>query len=194
MRNPFQSLVQFVNLAQHLAMHYPGPRWAVVAGYLLAIYLTLPLTPVMARLAFQLAGRQMTGWIISIGLLLAMIGVVLVMFSRIDRRRRLWALLPFVAIAALATTVDNPVERIHFLEYGLLAFLLFRAAGRPRGMGLVWVYCSVLLAGFSDECIQWMLPNRYFDLHDVGMNAIGASIGLWFGVMIRRPEPAGTRR
>ncbi|MEO5332597.1 MAG: VanZ family protein [Magnetococcus sp. YQC-5] len=152
------------------------------------IYLTLPLTPVVAKMAYKLIGKKETGLIISIVLLSALGGILVIMFRRIKKHLRWWAALPFLATAILATTMDNPTERIHFFEYGLLAFLLFRAAGRPTGQGLVWVYVSVVLAGFSDECIQWMLPNRFFDLRDVGMNAVGAAIGLWFGVMILRPE------
>lgn len=188
MKNPFLSFIGFINLSHHLAIHYPGPRWAAVGGYLLMIYLTLPLTPVVAKMVYKLIGKKETGLIVSIVLLSVLVGILVIMFKRIQKHQRLWAVLPFLATVILATTIDNPTERIHFFEYALLAFLLFRAAGRPTGQGLVWVYLSVVLAGFSDECIQWMLPNRYFDLRDVGMNAVGAAIGLWFGVMIRRSE------
>ncbi|MBF0296390.1 MAG: VanZ family protein [Magnetococcales bacterium] len=189
MKNPFASFVEFIDLSNRLYIHYPGPRWAVVGGYLLTIYLTLPLTPIVARASFKLMGKRETGLVISAGLILALLASLTIVFLRIGKGRRLLAALPFVAILALAaTTVDNPVERVHFLEYGLLAYLVFRAAGKPRGRGLAWVYCAVVVAGFSDELIQGMLPNRFFDLHDVAMNAVGSAIGLWFGVMTRRPE------
>ncbi|MBF0272245.1 MAG: VanZ family protein [Magnetococcales bacterium] len=188
MKNPFLGLVRFIDLPKYLHIHYPGPRWALVAGYMLTIYLTLPLTPLVSQAAFKLIGKRETGLIISIVLLCILIGVVWIMFRRIHAARRFTALLPFMAILGVASYMDNPVERVHLLEYGILAFLVFRAMGQPSGMGLLWCYLAVVMAGFSDETIQWILPNRYFDLRDVGMNGVGAACGLWFGVMIRRPD------
>ncbi|MBF0428405.1 MAG: VanZ family protein [Magnetococcales bacterium] len=188
MKNPFLSLFSFVNLSQHLSIHYPGPRWAVVWAYLLTIYLTLPLTPFVVRFVFKTIGKNEAFTLISVGLILALFFAIVVMFHRIRKDQRTIAMLPFVAIIGLAYSMDNAVERIHFLEYGILAFLVFRAAGRPRGTGLLWVYLAVVGAGFSDEIIQWMLPNRHFDLRDVGMNAVGAAIGLWFGTMVCRQQ------
>ncbi|MBF0212865.1 MAG: VanZ family protein [Magnetococcales bacterium] len=194
MKNPFLSLVQFIDLPKHLHIHYPGPLWAVVAGYLLTIYLTLPLTPIVSKAAFKFLGKRETGLIISLVLLIILAGMIWVMFRHIRAERRIKALLPFVALIGVASHIDNPVERVHLLEYGILAFLLFRAMGQPRGARLFWTYLLVLVAGLSDETIQWMLPNRYFDLRDVGMNGVGAACGLWFGVMIQRPDrPAETR-
>ncbi len=190
MKNPFLSLVHFIDLPNHLYIYYPGPRWAVVGGYLLTIYLTLPITPLLSRISFRLIGKRETGIVITFGLLTIMIGFIIVMFYRIRKEQRIKAVLPFFALIGFAGTLDNPVERIHFLEYGILAFLLFRAAGEPRGLGLLWVYIAVLVAGLSDEIIQWVLPNRYFDWHDVAINGVGAVIGLWFGLMILRPAEA----
>ncbi|MBF0191817.1 MAG: VanZ family protein [Magnetococcales bacterium] len=188
MKNPFLGLVQFIDLPKYLHIHYPGPRWALVAGYLLTIYLTLPLTPIVSQAAFKVIGRRETGLLISMVLLIMLTSAVWVMFRRIHPDMRLKALMPFVAIIGVATYMDNPAERVHLMEYGILAFLLFRAMGQPRGIGLLWCYLAVLVAGFSDETIQWILPNRYFDLRDIGMNGIGSACGLWFGVMIRRPD------
>lgn len=190
MKNPFLSLVHFIDLPNHLYIHYPGPRWAVVGGYLLTIYLTLPVTPLLSKSAFRLFGRKETGIIISLVLLVIMTAAIVLLFRRIKKEQRTKAVLPFLALVGLASILDNPVERVHFLEYGILAFLLFRASGRPYGMGLVWVFVAVLVAGFADEIIQWILPNRYFDIKDVAINGIGAAIGLWFGTMMRRPEHA----
>ncbi|MBF0627255.1 MAG: VanZ family protein [Magnetococcales bacterium] len=188
MRNPFLGLVQFVDVPRHLHLHYPGPLWAVVAGYMLTIYLTLPLTPIVSRAAFRMIGRRETGMIISFGLLIILIGVLWFAFRRIRVEQRFKVLRPFMVLIGVAAYMDNPVERVHLLEYGILAFLVFHAMGQPRGTRLVWTYLLVVVAGFSDETIQWILPNRFFDLRDVGMNGIGSACGLWLSVLIRPAE------
>ncbi|MEO5347007.1 MAG: VanZ family protein [Magnetococcus sp. YQC-9] len=188
MKNPFLSLVQFIDLPKRLQIHYLGPRWAVVGAYMLTIYLTLPLTPIITKGIFHLIGKRETGLVISGFLLLAMAVVLFLLFRNIRREQRIRALLPFLAILLVAYNMDNSSERVHLLEYGGLAFLVFRAMNEPRGIGLLWAYVSVVLLGFSDECIQFMLPNRYFDLRDVALNGIGAACGIWFAVLLRSPS------
>ncbi|MBF0339572.1 MAG: VanZ family protein [Magnetococcales bacterium] len=190
MKNPFLSLIHFINLPKRFHIHFPGPRWALVAGYMLTIYLTLPLTPVIAKAAFKWIGKQETSLLISCVLILSLITVVTLLFRRIRRERRITALLPFLALFAIAYNMDNPIERVHLLEYGILAFLIYRAMGEPQGVTLLWTYMAAVLLGFSDESIQYLLPNRYFDLRDVAMNGVGAACGLWFAVLMHRHGPA----
>ncbi|NGZ06195.1 MAG: VanZ family protein [Magnetococcales bacterium] len=189
MKNPFLSLVQFIDLPKHLHIHYPGPLWAVVAGYMLAIYLTLPLTPILSKAAFKLIGKRETGIIISVILAMILLAVLWLAFRYIRKELRLKVLLPFMVTIGAAANTDNPAERVHLLEYAILGFLLYRAMGQPLGRRIFWTYLLVVLAGFSDETIQWILPNRYFDLGDVGLNSIGSACGVWLGVLLRTPVP-----
>ncbi|MBF0163074.1 MAG: VanZ family protein [Magnetococcales bacterium] len=194
MKNPFFNLVQFIDLPKRLQIHYLGPRWAVVGAYMLTIYLTLPLTPIITQGIFHIIGKRETGLVISTVLLIALGMVVGILYRRIRREQRIHVLFPFMAILLVAYNTDNPSERIHLLEYGFLAFLVFRAMGEPRGVGLLWAYVTVVLLGFSDECIQFMLPNRYFDLGDVALNGVGAACGIWLAILMRQipaptPEP-----
>jgi len=80
-----------------------------------------------------------------------------------------------------------PVEAVHFLEYGLLGFLLFwalRFQVRDKGIYLIAFLCGSLV-GIFDEILQWMVPLRLWDIRDVGLNALSSGlvlIGLWKGI------------
>ena len=79
-----------------------------------------------------------------------------------------------------------PEERLHYFEYGLFcglvhAALLERRKNKPvaddlgaarRALFSPWFLALILTlaAGWIDEAIQDILPNRYYDLRDVAFN------------------------
>ena len=99
------------------------------------------------------------------------------------------------------------VEKVHILEYGLLAYLLYRAF-RPaavRRAGDLSVPLLVLLwttfAGTVEEGIQWWVETRTGEIRDVLLNALSGLCGLVFAVSLEpiegfewRISPAGWRR
>ncbi|OGD22841.1 MAG: hypothetical protein A2W03_03670 [Candidatus Aminicenantes bacterium RBG_16_63_16] len=80
-----------------------------------------------------------------------------------------------------------PEEAVHFLEYGLLGFLLFRALSltiHDKSIYLVGFLAGTLV-GTADEILQWLTPGRYWDFRDVGLNALAAGliqVALWKGI------------
>jgi len=75
--------------------------------------------------------------------------------------------------------IAHPEEKLHLVEYGLLAFFLFRALtqdGARQPYLQAWVLASI--AGWLDEGIQHILPNRYYQNTDVLLNAFSAGMGL----------------
>jgi VanZ family protein len=98
-----------------------------------------------------------------------------------------------VAIAyTLATQTGIPevdvVERVHFIEYGAIALLFYRAF---RPLGDVATFVVPLIAGFIvgtfDEWLQWFIPNRVGEARDVFLNLIAIACGLAFGVALEPP-------
>ncbi|RMH11916.1 MAG: hypothetical protein D6701_14330 [Gemmatimonadetes bacterium] len=77
-----------------------------------------------------------------------------------------------------------PEARSHLFEYGVLAMLVYHALLERRGNGrpVRWAAPSavvvVTLVGWLDEVLQFFLPNRTYDLVDVGFNAIAATMGV----------------
>ena len=87
-----------------------------------------------------------------------------------------------------------PEEAVHFLEYGLLSFFLFRALlhhVKNKSIYLTATFLALLIGTF-DEIIQWIIPQRYWDFRDAGLN--GLSGGLFQMVLwkvIRPKEISG---
>lgn len=79
-------------------------------------------------------------------------------------------------------------ERIHLLQYGALGALFYaallerwpqpRPAGAPRWQRLPALLATALAAaaGWGDEVVQGILPNRVYDLRDVVLNALSGAL------------------
>jgi len=66
----------------------------------------------------------------------------------------------------------NPEESLHFVQYGVLSLLLYRALNHRLHDASVYIVAMALGASFGifDELIQWVVPRRYFDFRDIGIN------------------------
>lgn len=97
----------------------------------------------------------------------------------------------------------SPVEAVHFLQYGMLSLLLFRAfAHRVRDYG-IYAAATVVggTVGMIDETIQWLTPGRVFALEDIWLNFTAVALfqlALAAGIRPRAisgwPDGAGLRR
>lgn len=74
--------------------------------------------------------------------------------------------------------IENPGERTHLIEYGVLAALIHQALiernrnGRLVAMPAGYAVAATAVLGFLDECAQLLLPTRFFDWFDVLFNAL----------------------
>jgi hypothetical protein len=73
---------------------------------------------------------------------------------------------------------ENAVETLHFFEYGLLGLLIYRAlCHRIRDYS---VYIIALFLGFVvgavDEAIQWLTPQRVWDMRDILLNSVAVGL------------------
>lgn len=84
-------------------------------------------------------------------------------------------------------TIDA-VERVHFIEYGLIAVLFYRVW---RRVGDVSTLVLPLLCGFIvgtlDEWLQWFIPYRVGEMHDVFLNLTALAGGVLFGIALEPP-------
>lgn len=105
------------------------------------------------------------------------------------RDRRAWrfaVLTAGIAAAALYARIvatGNPevdvVERVHFIEYGLIAWLFYRAWRRiDNGFALLWPLLGGVFVGIIDELVQWLIPGRIGEAHDVLLDGAAVAIGL----------------
>ncbi len=83
------------------------------------------------------------------------------------------------------------VERTHLMEYSVLAVLTYEAlterALRRRVLPFPALLAMLLtiLFGVIDECLQWFIPNRFFDPIDVLFNTLAAVLAVLAAVILR---------
>jgi hypothetical protein len=93
------------------------------------------------------------------------------------------------------TLWDAPEEAVHFLYYGLLSFFLLRALRfhiQDKSIYITSLFIGSLV-GIVDEIIQWMLPDRFWDIKDIGLNTLACILFLaavWAGI---RPKTFSSR-
>jgi VanZ family protein len=114
-----------------------------------------------------------------------------------DRRAvRYGAIAAALGVAALyarqnagANPDANVVELFHFVQYGLIAFLFYRA-WRPLGdLGSVILPALAgLMVGTVEEWWQWFIPVRVGEVKDVLLNLVAIGTGLIFSLAIDPPD------
>ncbi|MBM9536637.1 VanZ family protein [Desulfobulbus alkaliphilus] len=159
-------------------------NWAAVFLWVLFIYGSIPLARSLQEWVSASVGKHLFLWVTFTALALAAIGMV-----RAARRGQLLLTLPVLVCVCTVFSLyawltwslrGNPEESFHFVQYGVLSLLLLRAF-RSRLDG--WpLYFTVAMAGIGfgiiDELIQWLVPLRYFDYRDIGLNTLGVLLAL----------------
>jgi hypothetical protein len=150
--------------------------WLWNLAVLVAIYSTL--SPAQ-ELAAALRERNLLR--VSSAAVLLLVGVVIaIRWAKTRPGRREIGVALGVTAVYLTTLIRLPVPeaRSHLFEYGLVAMLIYHALTERRRNGrrvpvpaLLAVVATALL-GWLDEGIQLLLPNRVYDLPDVGFNAL----------------------
>jgi VanZ family protein len=103
------------------------------------------------------------------------------------------ALLMGVAYTGVMSTGDptiDAVERVHFIEYGAIAVLFYRVWRRAGDAStiLMPMLCGFIV-GTLDEWLQWFIPYRVGEMHDVFLNLTALACGVLFGIALE-PPPA----
>jgi hypothetical protein len=152
--------------------------WLLVLLVVIAIYATLGLSPI-------LAGFLRDRGLISDGfwLGLALIGLTILAHG-LRTRPGGYEIATWLGIAGVYLLVflrmNIPEERSHLIEYSVVAIFILEAL-RERVKQGGNVYRPPLLAialttliGLLDECIQFFLPGRVYDLFDISFNFLAA--------------------
>ncbi len=77
---------------------------------------------------------------------------------------------------------------IHFIEYGILGILWFRALNHSRQKMreiAVAAFFITFIYGVSDEIHQYFVPKRSSSIYDVVADGLGAWVGVWSYIRIR---------
>jgi len=158
----------------------PNTLRILLVLYIGVIYSTLYVMRGIEQSLVGFLGRA--DYKIFINLLLLVSGFVLLYFAwRQGMKNFAHALIPIMIITYLSWDMHIPAEKIHFIEYGFLGILVFKALPERTLLYVIAGFVFTTLTGFVDEVIQYFLPNRVFDWRDVWINAISGALGLWAG-------------
>jgi hypothetical protein len=111
--------------------------------------------------------------------------------------------LAYTSVLSTGIPEIDAVERVHFVEYGLIAVLFYRVWRRPStplGAALsnvegragdastimLPILCGFIV-GTLDEWLQWFIPYRVGEMHDVVLNFTALVCGVLFGVALEPP-------
>jgi len=126
------------------------------------------------------------------------IGMALLAAGARIRDRRLLRYASIAAALALGTAYAiwnaqgiaevDAVERVHFVEYGIVTLLFYRV-WQPRGDAtmLVLPLIAGLAVGTLEEWLQWFIPGRVGDMRDVFLNVVAIICGLLFSYGVDPP-------
>jgi len=165
--------------------------WLWVALCTFAIFLIVPLARTIQSFVQAHWGRSLFGYTVLVAAGGTFLVLIYYLYFKLNIRSPLnYIWLTIITGLYIYFTIKLwkvPVEAIHFLEYGLLGFFLFRAFRftiKDKS-----IYLSAFLfgsfVGILDEILQWMVPLRYWDIRDVGLNCLSAAlfqIALWKGI------------
>jgi VanZ family protein len=159
-------------------------RWLHVVLCTIIVYLTLPVGPVIRDYFYNTFGKLFVIYVVAVILASGLIMALVHIFRRWRQRgfslsQLVWFLVVgYLYWFALRRTFKIPIESIHFVEYGILSLLIFRALVKSYNENFIFFASFLLTAllGMIDEYIQWFLPNRVGAMRDIIFNS--ASGGL----------------
>lgn len=84
---------------------------------------------------------------------------------------------------------QDTVERFHFVEYGLVALLFYRAFRPAADLStIVLPVVAGLIVGTFEEWLQWFIPGRVGDMRDIFLNLAAIVCGLLFSIGVDPAE------
>lgn len=133
-----------------------------------------------------------------VGVLVAVGAAIAIAFARIREKRMArfaWLVAALIVgggyMWAMATPYPevNAVERVHFVEYGLIAFLFYQAFRNAGDLSIVALpLLLAFMVGTIDEWVQWFIPVRVGEAHDVFLNLVSIGCGLMFAIAVHPPS------
>ncbi|MGA1531361.1 MAG: VanZ family protein, partial [Kiritimatiellia bacterium] len=180
--------------------------WWWAGLWLFSIYISIPLARTVQQVVDGAGLRAAFLWIT---FLFFFLGSGWVIKALMRREIILTPVRGLILVAILGTFSSltwslrtNPEEAFHFVQYGVLGILIFRALSHRLTDPSIYLAAAAIgsIGGILDEMIQWITPRRYFDYRDIGINALAGTLiqtALAFGIKPARIRgtfnPAGLR-
>ncbi|MBI5676331.1 MAG: VanZ family protein [Nitrospirae bacterium] len=166
-------------------------NWLWVLLCSAGIFATVPLARDLQIFVYNTAGKELFTYIV---VSIVVIGLAVLLYSFIFRLKvkkvsqYIWLILCAGLYLYFTLKLKTyPEEAVHFLEYGLLSYFFFRTLSQKIRDITVYITAAlfVLLVGILDESFQWVIPQRFWDYKDIGLNFLAGGIlllGIWKGI------------
>ena len=180
-----------------VTIHFKTKAWLILLVYVLFLLSTLYVMPSVWRSLTINLGKT-TVSLLPFFLITGFLAGFFI-YLLYDKKRHFflffWLFFFFSVYFFLMKQFELPAERIHFLEYGLLAYLAYKALERDIiQKKVLYVLTLFIVSGVSllDEGIQYLLPNRVGEFRDVALNVVSGVMGLLITLVIIRSKKAVT--
>ena len=176
--------------------------WLAVIILTLIIYLTLPLGPEIIKFLSDTINNLFNidyGYYIIGHCAAVIIGFIFLflIYNIIKKRKQLlkfYNYLILLIILGIYTyfllTMKVPTEKIHFIEYGLLSWFIYRAL--KKNINDISIFFITLFIGYPisllDEFIQYLIPSRSGELVDAIWNFYSVALIQLFIVFVWKPQ------
>lgn len=178
-------------MIDHPPSETPARSWAVFCIWSLAVLATIPLGRRLQAWVSDAVGRSAFLYVVLAAVALGLVWAFVALWSARRSLRRHHAM-ACVAVGgcfvyAAWARRQAPEEALHFVQYGVLGLLAFRALTHSMKDSMIYPSSVVVCAsvGLLDETVQWLTPGRFFAFSDVWMNAKAAVLsqaGIAFGL------------
>lgn len=157
--------------------------WSIIVVYTGIIYATLSIVSKIRKSLVEKFGPNVFDhiyWFFGI------IAIILLFYClRTFRGKQLFKKLAITFVIACIygyylSGMKYPIERIHFLEYGLLGALILIAFNRhiKNWLSIIFSLNLVYWIGLGDEAIQGILANRVGEIRDSVINLFSGALGI----------------
>jgi len=156
--------------------------WTIVALWVVVLFLTVPVARILQTHMRSAFGDSSFGYIV---ITIAAASALYLIFHlyRQHTKPQVAQIIWIVICTGLIITYTiklwaNPIEAFHFIQYGVLAGLLFIALSWKHSNVLIYllVILATSIVGIVDEGLQWLMPNRVWGLSDIGINCMAGII------------------
>ena len=156
--------------------------WLWVGLCALGIYSSVPLARKIQRFVYNTWGSEVFLYLVLITVGGAFAGLVYWLVFKLkvhSPRQYIWLVIITALYIHFTWQLKGiPEEAVHFLEYGVLSFFLFKALSRHITDKSIYITATLfaIFIGTIDESLQWMMPDRYWDFRDAGLNGLSGGL------------------